>query len=362
MLKRTLARPLLMASSRPVDTCLLCQWRTFVTTYPRLENSNPNKLPKTAASKTTQGNVLEAAASSEPSPLADAPRSYGKKVEEFKPKVLARPIGLNHPPSPGENTGVDLRSLKQRRDDFVNYDAHLKRREQLKSQMARPYFRDWTNLALHKGKTFLAPPRLFKHDKSLYFPNLFGHTLLKDTSLARDTTPVLAGKATVVAIYSSLWARRQADSFIGKKENPALHEILDKNKGKAQLVHINVEDTSYLKYWIVRLLSGSLRKEVGKDNWDKYFLVRKGISDEIRESIGYLNGKVGYTYLVDGDWRIRWAGSGPAEPDERESLTKGLERLLDEADKGVWSGSRPAEKTAKTATAEASGKSASRWT
>lgn len=232
-----------------------------------------------------------------------------------------------------------------------------------KSQMARPYFRDWTNLALHKGKTFLAPPRLFKHDKSLYFPNLFGHTLLKDTSLARDTTPVLAGKATVVALYSSLWARRQADSFMGKKENPALHEILDKNKGKAQLVHINVEDTSVLKYWVVRLLAGSLRKEVGKDNWDKYFLVRKGISDEIRESIGYLNSKVGYTYLVDGDWRIRWAGSGPAEPDERDSLVRGLERLLDEADKGVWSGSRPAEKTAeKTATTETSGKSASRWT
>lgn len=232
-----------------------------------------------------------------------------------------------------------------------------------KSQMARPYFRDWTNLALHKGKSFLAPPRIFKHDKSLYFPNLFGHTLLKDTSLARDTTPVLAGKATVVAIYSSLWARKQANTFMGKKENPALHGILDNNKGKAQLVHINVEDTSYLKYWFARMFSGSMRKEVGPDNWDKYFLVRKGISDEIRESIGYLNSKVGYTYLVDGDWRIRWAGSGPAEPDERESLTRGLDRLLDEAQKGVWSGPRPAERAAgKAATAETSGKGASRWT
>ncbi|KAJ0121501.1 F1F0 ATP synthase assembly protein Atp10 [Diaporthe amygdali] len=358
MLKRTLARPLLRPSSRPLATCLLCQWRTFITTYPRLENPNPNKAPNAAASNTTESTVLGAATSSEPSPLRDAPRSYGRKVEEFTPKVLARPIGLNHPPSPGENTGVDLRSLKQRRDDFVNYDLHLKRREQLKSQMARPYFRDWTNLALHKGKTFLAPPRLFKHDKSLYFPNLFGHTLLKSTSLARDTTPVLAGKASVVAIYSTDWARRQADSFIGKKENPALHEILDKHQGRAQLVQINVEDTSYLKYWMVRMFSGSLRKQVGKDNWDKYFLVRKGISDEIKESIGYLNSKVGYTYLVDGDWRIRWAGSGPAEPDERDFLTKGLERLLDEADKGVWSGLRPAEKTSP---AEASAKSASRW-
>lgn len=344
---------------RPSSTCLLCQWRTFVTTYPRLQTPNPKQLSKNTPSNTTENIAEGAAASSEPSPLADAPRSYGRRVEEFKPRVLARPIGLNSPPNPGENTGIDVRSLKQRRDDFVNYDAHLKRREQLKSQMARPYFRDWTNLALHKGKTFLAPPRLFKHDKSLYFPNLFGRTLLKDTSLARDTTPVLAGKASVVTIYSSEWARKQVDSFMGKKGNPALHEILEKNKGKAQLVQINVEDTSYLRYCIARMLSGSYRRQVGKDNWDKYFLVKKGISDEIRESIGYLNSKVGYTYLVDGNWRIRWAGSGPAEPDERESLTRGLERLLDEADKGVWSGSSP---DGKAATTEASGNGASRWT
>jgi mitochondrial ATPase complex subunit ATP10 len=227
-----------------------------------------------------------------------------------------------------------------------------------KSQMARPYFRDWTNLALHKGKTFLAPPRLFRHDVSLYFPNLYGRTLLKDTSVARDTTPVLAGKASVVAIYSSKWALEQANTFMGKEQNPALHEILDRSEGEAQLVQINVEDTSYLKYWIVRMLAGSIRREVGKDNWDKYFLVGKGFSEEIRESIGYLNSKVGYIYLVDGDWRIRWAGSGPAEADERESLTRGLARLLDEADKGIWAGSRPVEKTVTT---EASGKSASRW-
>lgn len=131
MFKRALARPLSRPSNRAVNTCLLCQWRTFVTSYPCLQNPNPNKLPKSAALKATEKTFLGTDASSEPSPLADAPRSYGKKVEEFKPKVLARPIGMNHPPSPGENTGVDLRSLKQRRDDFVNYDAHLKRREQL---------------------------------------------------------------------------------------------------------------------------------------------------------------------------------------------------------------------------------------
>ncbi|ROW11031.1 hypothetical protein VMCG_01074 [Cytospora schulzeri] len=367
MLQGPVARSLLRPSSRrPLAACLLCQWRTFSTTYPRLATPKPKQQQDEAAAPTTKvkapGPKAPEAVVQEESeaagPLDNAPRSYGKRLEEFTPQVLSRPIGMNHPPSPGENTGVDFRSLKQRRDDMVDYEKHLRRREQLKSQMSRPYFRDWTNLALHKGKTFLAPPRPFKHDKSLYFPNLFGHTLLKTTSLPRDTTPVLEDKASVVTIYSTKWAEDQVKTFMGKAENPALHELLEANKGRAQVVQINVEDTSLMKYWLIRMFAGGVRRAIGKENWDKYFIVRKGISDEIRESIGYLNSKVGYTYLVDGDFRIRWAGSGPAQPEERESLTRSLERLLDEQKKGVWAAPTPA---AENNTAGTVAKNASRW-
>ena len=196
--------------------------------------------------------------------------------------------------------------------------------------MARPYFRDWRNIQFHKGKTFLSPPRLFKADLSLYFPNFHGRTLAKThEAKSADTTPVLEGHATVVNIFSNMWAENQVKTFTSKKNNPALHELIEKSGGRAQIVQINAEDDP-LRSWVIKIFMGSLRRGAGKENWDRYFVVNKGISDEIREAIGVLNSKVGYTYLVDHNCRIRWAGSGDAEPSERDGLVKGMQRLIDE--------------------------------
>jgi mitochondrial ATPase complex subunit ATP10 len=192
----------------------------------------------------------------------------------------------------------------------------------------RPYFRDWNNLQFHDGKSFVAPPRLFKADKSLYFPNFFGRTLLKDGK-SRDTTTVLEGKASVVAVFSSQWAENQVASFISEKSNPALHQALEASSGRAQIVRINVEENT-LKAWLIRLFMGSLRRRIGRPGWGKYFVVKKGITTEIRESIGLLNSKVGYTYLLDHKCRIRWAGSGESEQAEKESLVKGVQRIVNE--------------------------------
>lgn len=67
----------------------------------------------------------------EPSPLANAPRRYGKRVDHFVPSILYRPIGMQYPPTAGENTGIDMRTLSKRRDDLVNWEKHLKRRNEL---------------------------------------------------------------------------------------------------------------------------------------------------------------------------------------------------------------------------------------
>ncbi|KAH8599038.1 ATP10 protein-domain-containing protein [Bisporella sp. PMI_857] len=316
--------------------CLACQWRTFSNSYRYLAEkqapSTPSPSPK-------------------PDVLLDAPRSYGKAVTEFVPKPLDRPIGLPQPPAAGENTGIDTRSLKQRRDDFVDYDKHIEKRKDLTKKMATPYFRDWSNMRLHNGKSFLAPPRLFKAGFAQYFPNYFGQTLHKDKGY-RDTTPLFEGKVSVVSVYSSAWAEGQANTFTDEKNNPELHQILKSSSGSAQLVRINVEENP-LKNALVKLFMPGLRAKLGEENWGRYFLVKNNVPEHIREAIGYLNLKVAYTYLLDDRCRIRWAASGPAEGDEKSGLVNGVRKLVEEIKL------EKASRAAKAAEAEAQKKVAS---
>jgi ATPase complex subunit ATP10 len=140
---------------------------------------------------------------------------------------------------------------------------------------------------------------------------------------------VLEDKISIVSVFSSAWAENQAATFASKKNNPELHEVVKNSGGLAQMVQINIEENA-LKAMIIRFFMPRLRKRLGVENWERYFLVRKGISDQIRDAVGLLNSKVGYTYLLDGECKIRWAGSGICEGDEKEGLVKGTTKLIEE--------------------------------
>ncbi len=130
-------------------------------------------------------------------------------------------------------------------------------------------------------------------------------------------------------MFSSTWAVRQCASFASGEHNPVLDDIIRKSEGLVQKVDINVEE-ELLRSWLLRLFLPYVRRKTPKEQHGKYFVVRRGLTDDITDAIGLLNAKVGYVYLLDGDCKIRWAGSGVAQPEEREGLVRGVRRLMED--------------------------------
>ena len=184
----------------------------------------------------------------------------------------------------------------------------------------------------------MAPTRIFKAEHSLYFPNINGTTLEKGPTANRDTTPVLRGRISIVTVFSSTWAEGQVGTFVAEKANPDLHRVIrqhtytdararDPTIHMPQIVRVNIE-TNPARAWIVRAFFWSLRRHFDRSDWGRYFLVTKGLTDDIREATGILNGAVGYVFVVDESCRIRWAGSGDATDEERQNLVNAVARLV----------------------------------
>lgn len=259
----------------------------------------------------------------DPKPLETATTPDPNDDDIFIPKPLGRPIGFKHAPQAGENLG----NIKTKKDysGMTMSQRNLEKRKDLVEKWGTNYFRDFKNIRKYRsGKTFMANPRIFKKEAALYFPNLHGETLAEKSA---DTTPVLQGKISVVNVYSSQWGEAQAQTFTGKSTNTELQKIISEYPHIAQTVDINIEENS-MKAWIIAFFQWRLRAGRPREDWGKYFVIRKGVSERIRETIGLLNGRVGYVYLVDEDCKIRWAGSGNAEGTEMEDLNKGVRKLI----------------------------------
>ncbi|RPB06075.1 hypothetical protein L873DRAFT_1839550 [Choiromyces venosus 120613-1] len=276
-------------------------------------------------------------------PPTPAPKSTPKPNRDHTPRPLDRPLGLPHPPeplpqSPTKNTG--FRSLSQIRADLSDPGRHLAKREYLTKELAKPYFRDFSRLSIaDKGKSFVAPQRLIKSEHALWLPNLNGKTLV---AAGKDTTNVLRGRVSLVAVFSGTWAERQV-ALWGLDE---VTGIVREEGGEVGRVDVNVEENT-LRYWIVMMFRGSLRRRIEESQWGRYFIVKEGLNDETRDAMGYHNSKVGYVYLLDEECRIRWAGSGPPIAGEREALIRGVKKLVADSKRrleGIKAGGKEGER------------------
>jgi mitochondrial ATPase complex subunit ATP10 len=276
------------------------------------------------------------------SAISRIPIPAGVRGEKFVPQPLARPLGLSHPPQPGQNSPVDRRTLAEKKADFGSYEKAMERRRVLFRQFLRPYFQEWKRMDNeYKGKSFVSNERLFRREKALWFPNLWGGTLRKEgdgVDGGRDLVHVLRGRVSVVGIQSGVWAEEQVATFLGDKEgqNPALKGLIDGSGGLLQRVDVNVQG-DWVRSLLVRFFKGRLKRSMPEEQWGRYFMVKlardvgRGLTDDVRDAMGFLNSQVGYVYLLDTECRIRWAGSGHAWKGEVEALNMGIRRLLEEA-------------------------------
>ncbi|KAG0642172.1 ATP10 protein-domain-containing protein [Tuber brumale] len=254
-----------------------------------------------------------------------------KPNRDHPPPPLDRPIGLPYPPEPlppSPNTSATgkngFRTLSQIYTDLSDPGRNLAKRRYLTRELAKPYFRDISRLSIaDKGKSFVAPQRLFKREHALWFPNLNGRTLV---AAGKDTTDVLRGRVSIVAVFSGTWAERQVGLW-GLDEVAGMVREAGGEEGVVGRMDINIEE-NLLRYWIVMVFRGSLRRRMEESRWGRYFIVKEGLDDETRDQMGYHNSKVGYVYLLDEECRIRWAGSGPPIAEERAALIRGFKKLV----------------------------------
>ena len=270
------------------------------------------------------------------SAISRIPIPRGDKGEQFTPSVLARPLGLRNPPQTGDNSPLDARTWAQRRADFADPTKAKQRQRILLRSYFRPYYQERARARFHRGKSFVSNEKLFKREKALYFPNVWGRTLSKagdGPDGGRDLAPLLRGKISIVSMESAEWARYQVESFVGAKSNAQLQELI--SNGRVQRISVNMQQAGF-QMLLLKLFSWRIRRQIPEDQWNKYFMiqlprdVRRGLTEDVRDAMGLLNSQVGYVYLVDSSAKIRWAGSGDAWEGEVAGLNSAIQRLLEE--------------------------------
>ncbi|ANB11332.1 Atp10p [Sugiyamaella lignohabitans] len=248
-------------------------------------------------------------------------RTEFKAEKPEKIKLLDRPIGSTKPPGALDNQGIDTRTAQERKEQMRDYQRHLRRREELKQEFAKSSFEDIYQFRDTGGKFWVAPGAYFKQERSLYLPNFWGRTLA--TFEKSGSTAVLKDKISIVRVFSSHAGEQQLQTYFDGDVNTIKEDGF-------QIVDINVPD-SFVKEFFVKMFLRKLRKSLpDSSRHARYFISRKGVTPELRQSILAENIYGGYLYLVDGNCKIRWAAAGPATPDEKTNLWKFVRALQTE--------------------------------
>lgn len=204
----------------------------------------------------------------------------------------------------------------------MDRDRHIQKRKELVKQATQGYFHDYNAMRKdggHGGKTWIAPNVLIREDRALYFPDISG-TCLADRHKTSHTTDLCRGKISLVTVLNTRISEEHVNTFVG--------EALEDWEGKPGFNYIQINhQPNPLKSMLLQFFMSSLRRTMKESRWEGY-MIAGGEWGGLKQPLGITNKHVGYTYLVDQNLKIRWAGCGFAERAENEGLRRALGVLM----------------------------------
>lgn len=274
---------------------------------------------------------------------SSAPRKLPRVAETLKQAakpalqhslLVSKPFGLSEPIllNPSSSQRYDISSI---RDQLFSSEAKEKRQKELDHDIAHSPFYESKSFENVGGKIFTPPISFFKRDKSKFFPNFLGDTLVGKNE---NFGALLEGKVNIVRIYSTIsgdnvsktYFQSPTDAKVNYLEASGNEEFTSVHPN-TQILDLNMPQTA-VKRFFVNISKGNLKKLIPQNRHDKYFILPlKLFPLQVRQELNCDNVCSGYIYLLDLEGRIRWATSGSANEAEYSLMWKcvaGLEREL----------------------------------
>ena len=191
--------------------------------------------------------------------------------------------------------------------------------------MQRGYFDDFKDFRDKKGKVFYAQDRLTPAAESLPFPAI----LPVAADGAETPFPPAAAAAAPPASLVCVAFRAGAQGMLEAWAAPfsaAFHSTPG-----AALYELALVESRVMSLWPFRsMLMSSGGKSQAKYDMPCQYLYFFKAREPLREALHMTNRLTGYVYLVDGEGRVRWRGSGNPEARELEALLKCSNQLLED--------------------------------
>ncbi|GAB4821697.1 hypothetical protein N2152v2_008743 [Parachlorella kessleri] len=203
------------------------------------------------------------------------------------------------------------------------------RRKKLKEEMERGYFDDFKDFRDRKGKVFLASERLMPASQARLFPQI--QVLQPDGTKACFPQPAISGGGS--SSSSGGGSPGESASLVCIAFRAGAQEMLEawavpfsqrfQGKPGIRVIELSLVESVVMSVWPFKqaILRGGSKGQ-GKYQLPVEYLYHFGETEALRAALHMTNRLTGYVYLVDGQGRVRWQGSGSPGQEELQHLLR----------------------------------------